>query len=130
MKDVISILKNKSELFVGNGADPKDVSAAEKKLDLLFSEEYKQYLLTFGNAAFNGIELTGITSVQRLNVESVTKKQRERISVPNDFYVIEEANIDGIVVWQDQSGAIYETYPGIEKPKQIFKSFAEYLTVC
>lgn len=59
--------------------------------------------------------------------EALLKKQREMISVPDDFYVLEEANIDGIVIWQDSNGIVYKTYPGCEKPKQIFQSFAEYL---
>lgn len=80
MKDIISILKNKPGLIVGEGADSNVVTDIETELNLSFSEDYKQYLLTYSIAAFDGIELTGITSIQRLNVRSVTEKTER-----NDF---------------------------------------------
>lgn len=127
MEDIISILKRKPDFLSGKGSSPSTITDIENELGLSFAEDYKQYLLVYGIAAFDGIELTGITSVQRVNVRSVTEKNRELCSVPGNFYVIEEAGIDGIVIWQDSNGSVYKTFPGCEKPIPIYKSFAEYI---
>lgn len=45
------------------GADSKEqIADAENELKLKFSEDYKEYLSTFGAATFCGKELTGICS--------------------------------------------------------------------
>lgn len=41
------------------------------------------------------------------------------------MYVIENLDIDGIVIWQDTKGAIYEMQNG--KYKKINKSLADYI---
>lgn len=127
MEDIVSILKIQKDFLSGKGSSPSAISDIENELGLRFAEDYKQYLLVYGIVAFDGIELTGITPVQRLNVRSVTEKNRELCSVPENFYVLEEAGIDGIVIWQDSNGSVYKTFPGCEKPIQINNSFAEYI---
>jgi len=62
-----------------------------------------------------------------LDVVLVTKEQRERFGQEvQSFYVVEEANIDGIVIWQNSDGDIYETAPNLI-PKKIANSLSEYV---
>ena len=108
--NIIKILKQKSDLLHGIGVDQKTISEAERELGLTFADEYKEYLKEMAIVAYSGHELTGLTKSERTNVVQVTrKKKRISPSVPMDWYVIEDANIDGIVIWQDGQGKIYKT---------------------
>ena len=82
----------------------------------------------YGAASYYGHELTGICKAARLNVVDVTQDERQYNSVPVDWYVIEQTNIDGIVIWQTASGTIYETCPGSEADK-ICDSLEEYISL-
>lgn len=98
------------EQLHGIGVDQKTISEAERELGLTFADEYKEYLKEMAIVAYSGHELTGLTKSERTNVVQVTrKKKRISPSVPMDWYVIEDANIDGIVIWQDGQGKIYKT---------------------
>lgn len=92
---------------------------------------YIRPIRLLGNSAKNigGIYPKANTnSFERLDVVDVTKNNREHINdMVKDMYVVEEINIDGIVIWQDVTGRIYETCPGCEKPKPIYNSLVEYL---
>ena len=44
------------------------------------------------------------------------------------WYVLEQANIDGIVLWQDKEGNVYQTMPS-SVPKKICGSLAEYIAL-
>ena len=82
-----------------------------------------------GLACFAGHEFTGLTTTKRLNVVSVTKEQRSLFGeAVSAWYVIEEAHIDGIVIWQDAAGAVYQTMPNSQAEK-IADSLAEYLGI-
>ena len=108
--NIIKILKQKSDLLHGIGVDQKTISEAERELGLTFADEYKEYLKEMAIVAYSGHELTGLTKSERTNVVQVTrKKKRISPSVPMDWYVIEDANIDDIVIWQDGQGKIYKT---------------------
>jgi len=84
-------------------------------------------LKEIGLACFDGHELTGLTKSARLDVVSVTKEQREQLGkVASSWYVVEEANIYGIIIWQNAEGAIYRTAPNTRRRK-IANSLSEYI---
>ena len=114
--------------FVSIGeADVKAIKDAEHKLNLLFSEEYREYLRVCGAASADGHELTGIVNSARLNVVDVTMRERNRnTSAPKDLYVVEEVQIDGIVIWQSGNGRVYQSVRGNELD-EIATSLSEYL---
>lgn len=73
--------------------------------------------------------LTGICNSPRLNVVDVTICERENNpDVPKYWYVLEQANIDGIVIWQNQKGEVYQTQP-CREIKMIANSIVEYITM-
>ena len=122
--DTIKLMPN----YIGsNGRTEKEIDKAEKVLGISFAKDYREYLKEIGLACFDGHELTGLTKTDRLNVVSVTRQHREQIGRDvSSWYVIEEAGIDGIVLWQSSDGTVYETAPN-SKSKKIAKSLAEYI---
>ncbi len=107
-------------------ATKSQITEAEKKLQLKFSEDYKEYLLCFGVATFDNREPTGICSSDRLNVVSVTDHARQYYTTfPKDAYVIEEHLLDHIITIQDCSGNVYIYTPDCMK-KIIAHSLLEY----
>ena len=128
MENIIEVLRSSDDLFAGKGASKEQIDEASKALGLAFAEDYLMYLQEFGLAFVNGHELTGIGILPRNNVVSVTVEKRKLPHVkdiPDDWYVIEDTNIDSIVIWQSSKGKIYMETPGIIK--QIYSSMAEYI---
>ena len=126
MNDIIKTLKNAPDFIGGTGRDGGEIESAEKKLGINFADDYKAYLKEIGLACFDGHELTGLSQDPRLDVVHVTKDQRENNPEARSLYVIEEANIDGIVIWQDFSGKIYMTTEN-SKPRLIADSLLDYI---
>ena len=107
----------------------EDMIEAEKKLGVIFAEEYREYLLEFGCVSYYGHNLTGLSPYTGNSVIIVT--QEERIvnpHVPPSMYVIEQAHIDGIVVWQDKDGVIYQSSPSTKYVK-LCSSLLEYINL-
>lgn len=126
MSDIIEILRNTPEYIGGAGRTDVEIESAEKQLGVDFAPDYRCYLKEIGLASFDGHELTGICESARLDVVDVTTTQRELYPEACAWYVIEETNIDGIIIWQSTAGAIYKTALGI-KTRKIFDSLTEYI---
>jgi len=128
MENIIDMLRNKDNFHALNGVAEADIKKAEKLLNLTFATEYRDYLIAFGLASFCGHELTGITKSLRLDVVAQTIAEKNKNPhIPDDLYVIEIANIDGIVIWQKNTGEILKTTPN-GTPVQIGKSLCNYIT--
>ena len=126
MNGIIETLKNAPEYIGGSGRTDAEIEIAEKQLGVEFAPDYRCYLKEIGLACFDGHELTGICKSSRLNIVDVTSAQREQYPEAGFWYVIEETNIDGIIIWQSSTGAIYKTAPGI-KSRKIYDSLTEYI---
>lgn len=93
-----------------NGASKEDICDAEMALNLKFSEEYIEYLMTYGIVCANGHELTGIGNSNRLNVVKATIRAKERNSnISSDMYVVEDMQIDNIIILQNGNGDLFQT---------------------
>lgn len=127
MSKIVDIINKLPGLLPLKPATDIDVKDAEIQLRVNFNEEYKDYLLAFGAIIADGIELTGIAKSAHRNVVAQTKQELGLNSkVPNTMYVIENTGVDGIIIWQDTAGAIYQSSPNIE-PKKIAGSLSAYL---
>lgn len=127
MKTISDAIKSKPNLYFGKKANETDINVAKKELDLFFSNDYKEYLLQYGLISYDNHELTGLCSSQRLNVVYATKEERKNNPhIPIDYYVIEQTNIDGIVIWQSSNGEVFQTYPN-SNPEKIANSLSEYI---
>ena len=99
----------------------------QNKLCTTFSKEYLEYLKEFGIATFGSHEFTGIINSKRLCVVDATERLRNiNKSITNDYYVVEELNIDNIYILQNKEGIVFEATTSTN-PKQIATSLAEYL---
>lgn len=127
MTITINTIQALPNLLPLKAASETEITGAELELRICFSDEYKKYLSTFGAIMADGIELTGIAKSDHRNVVPVTKQEWElNNAVPHTLYVIENTGIDGVIIWQDASGAIYQTSPNTQ-PKQIAKSLNDYI---
>ncbi len=127
MKDILQALESQEDFMKFGKISRKLITESEKILELHFSLEYKKYVSAYSHVIYDGHELTGICSSKRLNVVDVTLKERKNNPfVPQDWYVVEQTNIDGIVIWQNAKGEIYQTAPN-EEPLKICDSLAEYV---
>ncbi|NLN36047.1 MAG: cell wall assembly/cell proliferation coordinating protein, KNR4-like protein [Candidatus Cloacimonetes bacterium] len=127
MSTIIEKVRSFNDFASLKAAPEADITKAEKQLALKFAAEYREYTATFGAVAANGHELTGVVVSKRLNVVSTTKTEwGNNPQVPRTMYVIENAGIDGILVWQDESGAVYQSAPNA-KPKKVAASLADYI---
>ena len=124
---IIDLIKSLKDMHHLDKANDEEIEAAEKALNLKFSDEYKKYVSEFGVISAVGIELTGVTSSPRLSVVEVTKREKEvNEGIPNNMYVIEDTGIEGLIILQDQFGMVYSIAHNGE-PKKIFNSLYEYL---
>lgn len=127
MNNIIYKMKSFCDFIGRNGCSEEDILNAEMKLGLSFANDYRSYLSAIGVACFNGHEFTGLTSIKRINVVLVTLEQRHLNSnIPSDWYVVEEANVDGIVIWQNKVGEIFSSIPN-GPTKKIADNLIEYI---
>lgn len=127
MKSIISVIKDKPDYVGSNGRNESAIAQTEKLLNNRFAADYREYLLEVGLASFDGHELTGICNSKRLNVVDVTLAEKSITpGIPQDWYVLEETNIDGIVIWQNGNGTVFMTQPG-RKAMKLADSICEYL---
>ena len=126
MKDILNLIKNKSKFYSIGNISEENIKEAELILNIRFASDYRMIIKEYGAVTFSGHELTGICNSKRLNVVDVTKEERKYNKVPEDWYVIEQANIDDIVIWQDTNGVVYQTMQN-KKPIKLCNSLLEYI---
>lgn len=127
MSKVIEIIKNLNNLISLKPATMDEVEDVEIDLALPLAEDYKEYLLTFGAIIADDVELTGVAKSKNRNVVQVTKREwAVNDQIGHKLYVIENVGIDGIIIWQDGSGTVYESRPNHSATK-IAESLADYL---
>jgi hypothetical protein len=127
MKNIIDVFKSFEDFVSINGASDEEIEKAQQALSVIFAEDYREYLRTFGAASANGHEFTGIIKSKRLNVVEATKNAKTKIpGVSKELYLIEDTGIDQILTWQDTAGKLYQTI-GAGNPEMLKKSFADYV---
>lgn len=126
-KNIISALQSMPGFRSLKGATEEQVLKAEEALGLKFDQMYREYVITFGAVSSEEHELTGVCSSPRLDVAAVTKEERDlRNDLPENWYVLEQMNIDSLVIWQSSSGPVYQVVQGSE-PVKIHDSFYEFI---
>lgn len=127
MEDIIDALRNIPDYIGSSGRTKETILAAELSLGIAFADDYRQYLEEIGLACFDGHELTGLTDITRLDVIVVTKEQRGiNPNITATWYVVEHTNIDGIIIWQDRMGCVYQA-PSSGLPTKIANCLLEYI---
>ena len=124
---LIDLIKKRNVSFIFEPMTKAQINQAEKELNVNFAKEYADYVAEFGVAIFDGHELTGLCDGKRLDVVHITQEQRNlNKNIPDDWYVVECVDVDGIVIWQNSKGAVYAAVPN-SKAKKIANSISEYI---
>lgn len=127
MSNIIETINSIENLLALKPASEKDVENIEIELALPLAEEYKEYLLEFGAIMADDIELTGFAKSKNRDVVQVTKREwAANNRIKHNLYVVESLGIEGIIIWQDSSGKVYESKPNHGATK-IADSLTEYL---
>lgn len=127
MNELVEMIKSLPNLLSLKPATADQIKDAEAQLGVNFAGDYKEYLANFGAVIADGMELSGIAKSEHRNVVSLTKRARGLTpKIAPAMYVIEDLCIDGIIIWQDSDGLIFQTSPNTE-PKQIATSLADYI---
>lgn len=127
MSAVIERIKNIPDVNYKTGVSLEVIDQAETKLKVKFSKDYIEVLNNFGILLVNGHEIIGLGSSARLNVIDITTEERElNLEINPKWYVIEQANIDRVVIWQNKQGEIFQTQPEYGF-KKIAESLLEYI---
>ena len=116
----------KKPVYSMKGADIQAVIAAEDRLGLRFSDEYRNYLMDYGVVSCGSHEFTGLGGDAYLDVVKGTLGERERNPMlPGNCYLIENVGIDGILLVQDEDGIVYEV--SAQGVKKIYNSLQQYV---
>lgn len=127
MDNIISCIRQKEAFVSLQGAERQEIEDAERKLNVEFTMEYREYVSEFGAVSYYGHELTGVCKAPEADVVNITFDERKFLKgIPSNWYVIEQMHIDGIVVWQSEDGTIYRTAPNTE-PVKLCDSLMEYI---
>ena len=109
------------------GASGEEIRNAEKLLGVVFAADYRTFLSTVGASIGCGHEIIGICAFSDMSVVPVTQEARiSNPTVPQNWYVIEQAHIDSIMIWQDETGAVYQTQPNVD-PVKVASGLLEYM---
>ncbi|MEE0840866.1 MAG: SMI1/KNR4 family protein [Acutalibacteraceae bacterium] len=127
MNDIINVINSKNGVIHGKETNENEIKQAELELGLRFADDYRNYIKQFGCMVIGSREITGISSQENYNVVSTTKAQRNyNKNIPENSYVIEQLNIDGIIIWQSSNGEVFQTSPNTA-PMKIADSLVEYI---
>ena len=128
MSALLDAFASKTSFLSGKGATPEQVSQAELELGLSFSDEYQEYLIQYGIAAFDGHEMTGLSKSKRLNVVSVTSNARKKYpDLPSNLYVVEDTGVEELIILQSSDGEVFGCAPNIRLEK-ICDSLSDYIS--
>lgn len=126
--NIIDVINSLEDMISTGGASLQNIADAEQMLNLSFSEEYKLFLTNFGSVLADDVEIIGIAKSKNRNVIEVTKREREfNKAIPQNLYAVENTGIEGILIWQDENGIIFQSSPD-KAPEKISNSLAEYIS--
>lgn len=127
MNDIINVINSKDGVIHGKETNENEIKQAESELGLRFADDYRNYIKQFGCMVIGSREFTGISLQENYNVVSITTAQRRNNKdISKNWYVLEQLNIDGIVIWQSSDGEVFQTYPN-SNPEKIANSLSEYI---
>lgn len=127
MSKLVDYINELEDVIALSPATENDIKNIEQELSLTLADDYKDYISTFGAILTDDIELTGFSKSKNRNVVDVTVREHQyNKSVSSNLYVIENLAVDGIIIWQDENGIIYESSPN-NKEKKIANSLYDYI---
>ena len=94
MNLLIDKIRNIPNLYIGIPVSEEAITSAEHDLGLRFSEDYSDYLKTFGAIDFYATEWTGLNADDFRDVVKTTLEARETYSdFPKDKFILEDLQL-------------------------------------
>lgn len=116
----------KSDADIYKGVSAEEIDAAEQQLGMKIPATYREILSEFGSIDIGSDEIFGLGVKGYLNVVESTLKERELAKGELDQYiVIQNLGIDGILIVVDENDNVYEYKNG--DFKNLLSSTAEYI---
>lgn len=129
MSAIVELISKVDGLKSVGGCTKEQIDEAQSKLDLIFPEEYKEYLEKYGVIRFKGVELCGLNIDGYLNVVEATEQEKQvNKKFPAKMFVIEDLGVDARLIVGDEKGNIYLLQR--DRKKLICSSFKEYIEKC
>ncbi|UAL47147.1 SMI1/KNR4 family protein [Sutcliffiella horikoshii] len=124
---LLSMIKNFKEKRDFSGeVSVQIIELCESKLEVVFPDEYREFLLKFGSGGICSVSVLGIENESYFSVEETTKKFRG-LGVPHKYVVIE--NVDEFIncLNTEQNYNIIRWDEFSKKEVERYHSFDEYL---
>ena len=129
MASIIEKIKTIPDLGRSKGCSFEQIKEAQKELDMVFPDEFIDYVKAFGCIDFGATEWTGLNIKGYLNTVTATKQEKAvNASFPQSHFVLEDLNIDAKKVIVDEDGKVYILQ--YEKVTPLCNSISEYLDMC
>lgn len=126
---IVEKINSIPKLFHATGCSEHQIIEAQNALDLVFPNEFVEYVKTFGVISFFRTEWTGLNVDGHLNVLTVTKQERSlNPSFPKGYFVLENHAIEGIFTVVNESGHVYLLQQ--DRIEFLCCSLADYLDIC
>lgn len=129
MVNIIERMKCISDLSSIEGCTSEQLKEAQEALDIIFPNEYVDYVREFGCIDFGATEWTGLNIKGRLNTVDATKQEMSvNKDFPKGFFVLENLGIDAKRVIVNEKGEVCIIQ--YEKVTHLCDSISEYLDMC
>lgn len=129
MEGIVEKLKGISDLSAIEGCTVEQIREAQDALDIIFPDEYIDYVKEFGCIDFGATEWTGLNIKGRLNTVDATKQEMSvNADFPKGYFILENLGIDAKRVIVNEKGEVYILQ--YDKKNYLCKSISEYLDMC
>lgn len=129
MSDIINKIKGISGLGRARGCSEEQVMEAQNALDLVFPEEFLEYVREYGCIDFGATEWTGLNIKGYLNTVTATEKEKSvNKGFPSGCFVLEDMNIDARKIIVNEEGKVFVLQ--YDKVTPLCNTISEYLDMC
>ena len=126
MNKITTIVESFKRKRYTGGISVEEIKKAEETLNVKFSSDYVDLLITYGSLCAIGEEFLGVDENNYDVVKATIEAKNQHSDFPIGMYVVENMAIDGILLIQNTDGAIFTYQPGTHV-KKINDSLCDYL---
>lgn len=129
MADIIEKMRSIKDLSAIEGCSAEQIKEAQDELDIIFPDEYVDYVKEYGCIDFGSTEWTGLNIKGRLNTVNATKQEMSvNKDFPKGFFVLENLGIDAKRIIVSEKGEVCVLQ--YDKVTHLCDSIEEYLNMC
>ena len=129
MSNIVNKMQNIPNLSAIKGCSEEQLKDAQNELDIIFPEEYVEYVKAFGCIDFGATEWTGLNITGRLNTVYATNKEKGvNKAFPKKYFVLEDLAIDAKKIIVNEAGQVYLLQ--YDKMTYLCDSISSYLDMC